>query len=420
MKKFINLSVAFAAALMLAACSSDEPGNGAPKDIPVSRSQMEALQTQNDFSFRLLGSVLEHVRLDNTKEDKSVVISPMNVSMDLCMIASGTNEDNAREIYDAFGFDGMTADDVAEANREIMRRLPSLDNKTKVNIANSVWVDSESGVYKSFTNQCAGQYGADIFKMKLSTVDCMNKMNSWCAKQTFGFIPNAFEIPLSPETKISFVNAVYFKGEWADKFDREDTKSEPFTNYDGTQKTVAMMHNSKCFAYREGAGAKAVTLEYGNGAYAMTLVLPDESLDIYDYIESFSMDKFNDMDVAVDKNGNKPLVKLGLPRFSVFIKEPMNGPISKLGISGIFSNGALDRIADSPVSVGGICQKALIEVNEEGTTAAAVTGNIYGANIEKLDIVNLTFDRPFFYWISERSTGAILFTGAVVNLDYVR
>lgn len=138
MKKFINLSVAFAAVLMLAACSSDEPGNGAPKDIPVSRSQQEALQTQNDFSFRLLGSVLEQVRLDDSKQNKSVIISPMSVSMDLCMMASGTNEDYAREIYNAFGFDGMTADDVAEANRMIMGRLSSLDKKTRINLANSV------------------------------------------------------------------------------------------------------------------------------------------------------------------------------------------------------------------------------------------------------------------------------------------
>lgn len=421
MKQFSLILLGLIALAGLQGCSSDEPkiktdDSDQRIDIPISRSEHDALAKQNEFGFRMLGRLEESRMMLND----NIVFSPLSASMDLSMIAAGATPEVADAIYATLGYNGASVADVNSANKTILSHLPGLDSKSTVRIANSLWIDHRVNLLSQYTDMCGDIYSADLYRDNLSSSEAMKKMNAWAAEKTEGVINSLLRQPLDGTLDISFFNALYFKGEWASPFKAELTDKSRFSNRDGSEKTVDMMHGEKKLKCWRDDTEQALKMIYGNGAYSITLVLPNEGVSVEESLATFSASKIAEwleISKATGANYTKN-VDISLPRFSVKYEGKMVEALASMGMPRIESIRTWPGISADKVCLGNLIQHAAISVDEKGTTAAAVSyTDTYLADADfDVERVTMTFDRPFFYWISEVSTDAILFMGIVNSL----
>jgi len=205
------------------------------------------------------------------------------------------------------------------------------------------------------------------------------------------------------------INAIYFKGTWVNSFNKSDTKPAPFTAYDGTTATVPLMSQESRFRYAMASGYTAVDLPYGNSAFTMTVVLPQQGADINTFVEGMTQEKWSSIDASMHEGETG----LALPRFKLTWQRELNEDLSKLGMGVAFTEAA----DFTRMSTGGdrllitkVVQKTFVDVNEEGTEAAAVTSVGVGPTSGPPTI---RVDRPFLFAIRERLSGTILFIGKI-------
>ena len=208
------------------------------------------------------------------------------------------------------------------------------------------------------------------------------------------------------------MNAIYFNGTWDKKFDKKDTKKEPFKGYTRDIKRVDMMQQKAKFDFIEQNDFSAINLPYGNGTYEMTIILPHDGKSTTEIMEKLDAEKLSEL----NNNMEKCIVDLKLPRFSTSTETQLNKPISNLGAPSMFIAGKADfnKISDTPMFISSMLQKAKIEVSEEGTKAAAVTAGVMMMSAlpnSQPRLVEFHADHPFVYIITERHTGAIFFIG---------
>ena len=206
------------------------------------------------------------------------------------------------------------------------------------------------------------------------------------------------------------LNAIYFKGAWAHKFNKSDTKDEDF---EGAASKVPMMHQKTSLLYTDNDVCQALQLPYGNSAYRMTVLLPREGKSIDDVLQTLTAEKWDheycDRMVSVDAD-------VKLPRFESNTDMGLNAVMSALGMPLAFDadRAEFPNFCSVPTFIGMMKQVARIKLNEEGTEAAAVTViGMYTTYVGPSEPQQVVFhaNRPFLYVISELSTGAIFFIG---------
>ena len=407
------------AMLMLASCSSDEPKhapNTQPQAEPIelSRSEQEIVKAQKDFSVDFFKTVCK-----TEDSDKNILVSPLSMSMALSMVANGAEGETLAEIINTLGYSADELETVNNLNKTLMERLPSMDNQTTVAIANSFWTDKNVLADQNFAQLVSSYYRAEVNSIPLRTEEGRIAVNSWISDNTRGMITEFLSGPV-PDALCILCNALYFAGEWSQSFDEKNTNRATFHNFDDRQVGVSMMHQKGEMAnYIESVpggnsktGFSVVRKTYGNGAYAMTMVLPakDETLSSL----------LSRLDASVIEEWESKLtsseVMLSLPRFECeYGNEYLITHLNMLGIrkafepnaefSGILAGGANELFIKS------VAQKNKVKVDESGTVAASSSVIIMGDTANA--IPSVAFDRPFMYYISEQSTGAILFMGCV-------
>ena len=249
-----------------------------------------------------------------------------------------------------------------------------------------------------------------IESLDFSSAACANKINKWCSDHTNGMIPKIIDQVES--LAVSYImNAVYFNGAWSDKFDKKLTKLENFQGYTRDIKKVDMMHRNAKYMYTDNDMFAALQIPYGNGAYKMTVLLPNRDKSINEMMRTLDGKALRELRYRM----YDCIVDLKLPRFTSEIDLPLNDIISKLGAPSMFGGSAnFSRFADGGFMVSKMLQKAKIEVSEEGTKAAAVTAAVMTMSAfhpEEPRRVEFHANRPFVYMITESSTGVILFMG---------
>ena len=199
------------------------------------------------------------------------------------------------------------------------------------------------------------------------------------------------------------INALYFKSKWQNQFDKKNTIQDDFTKAGGQKIKVNMMEQTADFPYYSDQYLQAVEMPYGNQAFSMVAILPANDTSIDELVEHLD----NNMWQNIIRNLHEKEVRLKLPRFKIECEIPLNKPVWDVGMQQIFSGGFANIGGDLQVSE--IKQKTFVEVNEEGTEAAAVTA--ISMIVSMPIIVPFFANRPFLYLIKEKSTGAILFIG---------
>ena len=390
MKKIIILFSVLVSSIMTYAEGNE------PKRIELTDSERQLVESNNNFAFNLFRKA---------RGEQSSIMSPLSITYALGMMNNGAAGQTQQEINQVLGFGNAGADAINQFCRKLLTEAPTLDENTATEIANTVFVNSGEGyeLQQGFIDKANEFYDAQPqalnFHEKVST---LNIINGWANDHTHGMIPEVLDAETFETDAISYLmNAIYFKGKWAYPFDKMFTLNESFNG----GHTEPMMHQWELFEYTENNLYQAVRLPYGNGAYRMTVFLPREGKTIDDVLsekngENWESDQF--LSYAVD---------LKLPRINVSTKLQLEMIMSEMGMPTAFSGYAeFPYFCNSAMYISSLFQKAIIDLDEEGTEASAVTvGGYTGSGMQQVAIFHA--NRPFFYTISERSTGAIFFIG---------
>lgn len=369
--------------------------------LVLSDEQRKMIDGSNEFALNLFCQVSGF---------DSKVISPMSVSYLMGMLANGADGETRREILTAMGCNGVSLEQLNEFYAEMIRCAGNFDKTTTINIANYIAINKQYKLKTAFAQAMTEAYGAGVESLDFASPATAKHINQWCSKHTDGMIPGIID-NTDPNAVSYIMNAIYFNGTWSGKFDKRQTKLENFQGYTRDIKKVQMMHRNAKYMYMDNDSFAAVCIPYGNGAYKMTVLLPNQDKSIGEMVKSLDAKTLGELGNRMDDC----IVDLKLPRFTTEIEQPLNEVIGKLGAPSMFMSSAnFSNFADGNLFVSKMFQKAKIEVGEEGTKAAAVTAAVMTLSAfhpEEPRRVVFHANRPFVYMITEESTGAILFMG---------
>ena len=367
------------------------------KDITLTEEEKKFVEGNNDFAFRLFSKA---------RGDESSIVSPLSITYALGMMNNGAAGQTQQEINEVLGSVGVgSADAINNFCRKLLTEAPTLDETTKAEIANTIYVNSGKGyeLQQGFTDKANEFYDAQPEARDFYDGVTWEVINQWANDHTHGMIPKVFptEESFNVDAASYLLNAIYFKGAWANKFDKANTRDEAFNGGD----TVPMMSQTEDFEYTENDLYQAICLPYGNGAYQMTVFLPRKDKTIGDVLSQMDGKNWQ------MKHAGSYLVNLKMPRLKTETSLPLVDIMSELGMPTAFNPATADfpYFGNRDVFISNMFQKATIDLDEEGTEAAAVT--VIEATESMPMSVDFHADRPFFYIISERSTGIIFFMG---------
>lgn len=370
----------------------------------LTESETRIIASSNEFAFDLFrtGNVAQH--------KANVFISPLSASMALGMTANGADGATYDGMRAALRLTGATREDVGAGYKSLIALLRGLDPGTDFSIANSIWYEQTFPFNASFLDESKLYFDARVEALDFRSPSAVTTINSWVSGQTNNRIPTILEI-IEDNERMFLVNAIYFKGIWQKQFDKLKTVDAPFHAADGTTSMVPMMARDAGVQYTATPEYSAVDLPYGNSAFTMTVVLPNGDIDAF--AESFDGTKWNSLESSLDDSN----LEVYLPRFRMEWKRQLNDDLKQLGMLLAFTPDRADFTRMSPLGlelyITKVLQKTFVDVDEEGTEAAAVT--IVGIGVTSAPPA-FRADRPFLVVIRERFSGTILFIGKIAKL----
>jgi serpin B len=355
-------------------------------------------------------------------DDGNLIFSPFSISLALAMTYAGARGDTESQMADALHFDlpqsqlhpAFNALDLGLAERG---KSGSKDqNPLQLNIVNAVWAEQNFPFLPDFLDTLALNYGAGIHQADFITQyePVRKEINNWVSNETKNKINDLLpQGVLNPDTRMVLVNAIYFKADWLNQFDANDTNDQPFHLLDGSTVTVPMMSQDTYVPYAKGDGWQAVEFPYAGETAAMDILVPDEgNFEAFD--SSFDIATLDTM-----LNGLQPTsMTFGLPKFTFTRDFGLNAQLSALGMPDAFDPDRADfsgMTGKPDLFISDVIHKAFVAVDEKGTEAAAATAVIMELASAPMYEVTLIVDRPFIFIIRDTVSGQILFMGRVVN-----
>lgn len=400
---FFQCILVIAATLMLLwvalGCSSTSP-SPAGEEIKISE----------DFANRTGDFAFEFFKKLNDKEasDKNMFVSPLSLHMALGMLLNGANGQTADEIQKTLKLNGISLADANATYLKLIEGLPKADPKVTLGLANSVWNRNTFQPETDFVNILKNSFKAEASQFSGSDA---TPLNTWASDKTNGKIKKVLD-NIEPQMVLFLMNALYFKGDWTTSFDEQKTTDYPFQLAESKTKNVRMMQMKSKISFANRDGYFAYELPYGNGRYAMTVLVPIGTQRVNDLVTKLSATEWNQLkqDLKVVDN-----LSIGLPRFTLEYEVYLNEVLEKMGMPSAF----LPNVADlskisktQKLNVGFVKQNTYVAVDEKGTEAAAVT--TIGVELTSLPQTYYA-DRPFVFIISEKTSDTVLFMGKIVN-----
>ncbi|HEU6448424.1 MAG TPA: serpin family protein [Verrucomicrobiae bacterium] len=362
----------------------------------------------NGFAFNLLNQIAKE------QPGNNLFISPLSAATALQVVANGAAGETKNEMQNVLKTSGVSQADL-NANAKDLNQSLNAQTNVILELANGIWFQNDFHLERDFiaTNE-------HFFDAKLAAVDFKNAkaaevINRWADKQTRGKIQKIVSFPFPPQTRVILANAIYFKGKWADPFKKSLTSPRNFHLADGAIEPVPMMGKSKSFEYLETDGFQAVKLPYSGGRLEMILVLPATDSGPQKVLAEFSGKDWQESFLAKFSNRDG---FLAFPKFKLDYEITLNDALKAIGMKRAFSAGAdFSAMTEEPLFISEVKQKSFVDVNEEGTEAAAVTTVTMVASvaIRKPPPFQMIVDRPFLFLIEDRETQTILFMGIVAD-----
>ena len=399
---------------LVAACHDpNAPSGAAPRITALPRAltngEQAVIGASNAFGFGLLRE------LDRTRADSNIFMSPLSASMALGMTMNGAAGPTFDEMRAALAFGTRPAAEINASYRSLIDMLRALDPTVDFRIANSIWYRAGFPFEQTFLDESRRFFDARVSGLDFASPSAAPSINDWVRQSTNGKIDQIVDGPIPNDVVMYLINAIYFNGSWTTRFDRNQTRTEPFHTIGGTTAPIAMMRRTDTIRVAETADAQVVDLPYGGGAYTMTILLPKEGKSLRDVVATLTADAWQ----AAVTGATARSVELQMPKFTLRWEALLNDPLQALGMRQAFQGDVADftrmsRDAGNRLYISKVKQKAFVDVHEEGTEAAAVTSVEIRVTCACGPQV-IRIDRPFVFAIRERLSGTILFLGKIVR-----
>lgn len=383
-----------------------DPAPIEPDPNPNLETPTDLVTANNQLGFELLKELNEDEPADN------LFISPFSVNSALGMTLNGANGSTTTAMQNAMQVRELTVSEVNEGFQNLNESLPVLDEHVIFNTANAIFYKNTFSVLPAFLETNNSFYNAEISPLDFSDASSVDVINDWVSDKTEEKIPTIIN-EIGDGAVMYLINAIYFLADWRLPFDPEKTVEQGFQTESGATEMIDMMqqpkHGSPTYSNEK---FDAVDLAYGDSIYSMTLFLPKTNYSVHDIISDFNTDNWN---TWIEGLATQDLY-LGLPKFTMEYKTSLKPALRDLGMDVAFGSGADFSNINSyaALQISDVIHKTFIEVDEEGTEAAAVTAVII-ENTSVTPTLNLQFNKPFVFAIRDNETNSVLFLGKMMN-----
>ena len=413
-----TFNLLFALFILLSANSCDKTDqikndlDDLPDPIAIHLNVVEQSMIESDqaFAFEFFSKVFDE---EKEGDDKNFMVSPFSLSMALAMTWNGSANDTKSAIQQTLKMSGMSDKEVNSYFKKLKETFEKTDPSTQLAIANSIWTNKNIKILPDFLSLNKDYFNATVEAVDFSDTKTAQRINQWAKDNTNGLIPKVLD-KTNSDALMYLLNALCFKGTWTSEFDAKNTSKMKFVTEDDISQQVDMMQQKAQFNYASDETMQLIELPYGNQAFSMMVLLPQQGNNINEITNALQNKGYwNNMKAKLrDTN-----VDLFLPKFKTEYSTTLNSVLKDMGMDIAFTPNQADfsRMSDTPSFISFVKQVTYIATDEVGTEAAAVT--VVGIETTSFpsEPKKVTFkaDRPFIYVIQEESTGSILFMGAV-------
>lgn len=373
---------------------------------PASAGSLEVAEGSDTYDFAL-------DLLRESANEKNALVSPLSVLSALAMAENGADGETLTQMEQVTG---MGADELTD----LLQAYGTLVDDGPLSVANSIWLRDSDGlaVEDDFLETCGGRLGAQVFSAPFDD-STVADVNAWVSEKTNEMIPEMLN-QISDDAQVLLVNALAFEDGWDEPFDSALASPDTFTCEDGTEQDVQMMHSTEG-SYLEGELATGFVKPYEGYNYAFVGLLPAEGVSVDELLASLDGNALEKLLTPVAGTG----AEIGLPKFTASYETELADALRALGMTDAFDAELADfsRIGTSdqgPLAVGGVLHKTFIDVNEEGTRAAAATSvsmDGVAAPGDPIEYHEVILDRPFVYLIVDLRCDLPVFVGTVMSVE---
>lgn len=389
-------------------------GSGCSQDIddPVfdyNLKSAKVIETNNDFGLELLNQVITK---DNTP---NIMISPASVSIALGMAYNGAETTTRDAFEEVLNYEGLSREEINEITMELIKVLVTNVEGNLLEIANSMWYDQGFPVEQDFINLNTHYYDAEVREIDFRTASAVKTINQWVSENTNGKIEKIIEA-IDPAMMMILINAIYFNSVWEVEFDPEDTQDQPFYREDKTLfGNVEMMFLESTLHASFTEKFSAVELPYKNKKFSMFIFLPAEGTTVNELLGQLDGSLWNSW---LEGFTERKDFTVTMPKFKFEYDRSMAEDLKAMGLEVAFTDLAdFSGISSVDLLISDVIHKTYIDVNEEGTEAAAVTAIVFETtSIGPANGIRL--DRPYMFAITENSSKSIVFIGKVSEPSY--
>ncbi|MEK7287368.1 MAG: serpin family protein [Elusimicrobiota bacterium] len=397
------------------------PADYSPKSFATAGAKVdqEIIDSVSEFSFSLFLKIAED------ENNKNVFISPLSVAQILTLTANGAGGKTRQSMLAALKLDKFDFSRINQAYRDIKQLRNAFDPKVRLDIANSLWTDQKFVLKERFLKVSTASYGAKVSSLDFADKASIDAINNWVSENTGGKIQKIVE-NLEPDSSLVLLNAVYFKGDWSEKFDKKVTQSKAFELAGGNKKQVPMMSKRNSFSYLEESEFQAVELPYGEGRIKMRVFLPGLNSSLEAFCRQLTPANWKMWRGKFSARGGY----LELPRFKINYDKELSEILKNLGMSSAFEREKANfsnmlepltrqNLLLKSTYIDAVLHKAFVDINEEGAEAAAATSVLVMSQAEPKvrpsPAFTMIVERPFFFAIDDTESGILLFLGLIYN-----
>ena len=410
MNRLVTFGIALSAVATLGMSSCDKaapekPGPG--KELMLTAAEQEKALQNNLFAFELFRKATSRLQAGD-----NALLSPLSISAALAMTNNGAVGETRTAIEKTLKFEGMDAEAINTYYQKLIEDLPALDPRITLTMANSIWYRQGFQVLSAFLDANRTHYQADVSALDFADPGAPTVINDWVSNKTKKKIPTIIEGDIPDDMMLYLINAVYFKGAWEQRFDKSATQKGGFVLPGGASLQTDFMHLKHAFKVAETDEIEAIELPYGDRKYSMVVLKPKG--DRTPAQLSALLTDGEAWETMVRRFQTRS-TDLSFPKFTFSYENRLNDELTDMGMGMAFSDVAdFSGIStEQTLTLSEVKHKSFVEVNEEGTEAAAVTSVGAFTTSAPTKPYVFTVDRPFLFVIREMGTGLILFIGQV-------
>lgn len=400
----------FTALLLFFACNLNN--EEIDREINLSEKAAKLVESDNEFGLELFQKIVASEKASN------IMVSPLSVALALAMTYNGANGETKTAMENTLKLNGLSPEDINVSYKMLIEALKSLDEKVLLEIANAIFYRDDFSVEPEFIAVNKSYYDAEVTPLDFNSPGSLDIINNWVADKTNDKITKILD-EITPDQVMFLLNAIYFKGIWAKEFNNKSTIDYPFYSETGESESVKMMCRLDTLDYATNDLFSAIKLPYGKGNYNLFVFLPEQGKTTNDIVSALTIDNWH---TWMDEFSSTNSIDIKFPKFNFEYEIELNDILTDMGMGVAFTDAADFTGINSAggLKIGFVKHKTFVEVNEEGTEAAAVTI----VSIELTSVGNeppkipFTVNKPFVFAITEKDTGAILFIGTVSKPEY--